>query len=201
MEPNAQRHGDRGAPGDHLHAVRGTAPIARYAMLWIGGALGAVLLGLWLVHGLDGGSARAPAHRPVDGVLASARAAGCSFARIQGPLEPSRRPPVGGDVRVRAAPDGAYAEPPPRGSLIAALAAGTVVIQYRPALAARQRTLLERLYAHDKGALILTPDATGMRPEVAVTAWRRVLTCPRVSQGTLDAIAQFRDRFRGRGPG
>ena len=38
-----------------------------------------------------------------------------------------------------------------------------------------------------------------MRAPVAATAWRRVLTCPRVDQKTIDAIAEFRDRFRGRG--
>lgn len=200
MQPNTGRHGDIGG-SRRRSGMRGSGPLALYAILWIGGAIGAALIALWGANELGGRAApRAPAHRPVDGVLASARAAGCSFRHVEGPLETVRRPPVGGDVRGFAAPDGAYAEPPARGTLVAALAAGSVAIQYRPALAARDRTLLERLYARDKGALILTPDASGMQSPVAATAWRRVLACPRVSQGTLDAIAEFRDRFRGQGP-
>jgi hypothetical protein len=180
--------------------MHGTAPVVGYAILWIGGAVAFVVLALWATNVLDGSGAHHPPHRPIDGVLASARAAGCSFTRVNGSLGTPRRPPVGGQVRVHAAPDGSYAEPPPRATLIAALAAGSVVIQYRPAIASGQRTLLERLYARDKSALILTPDRSGMTALVAATAWRRELTCPRVSQGALDAIAEFRDRFRGRGP-
>jgi hypothetical protein len=182
--------------------VRGSGPLALYAILWIGGTVGAVLLVLWVTNELGSGAVpRPPVHRPVDGVLASARVAGCSFSHVDGPLEGARRPPVGGDVRVHAASDGSYTEAPTRSSLIAALASGSVVIQYEPGLAGPARTLLEQLYARDKAALILTPDASGMQVPVAVTAWRRVLTCPRVSRTTLDAIGEFRDRFRGHGPG
>jgi hypothetical protein len=106
---------------------------------------------------------------------------------------------VAGRVHGRPAADGAYAEPPPRTTLVAALAAGSVVIQYRPGLSRHARTLVEGLYGRDRRALILTPDGSGMRAPVAATAWRRVLSCPHVDQRTIDALAEFRDRFRGRG--
>ena len=133
-------------------------------------------------------------------MLASARAAGCSFQHVDGAAARDGRPPAGGRVHGRPAPDGAYTEAPALGTLVAALAGGSVVIQYRPGLPPRERALLEGLYGRDRRALILTPDGSGMRAPVAATAWRRVLTCPRVDQRTIDAIAEFRDRFRGRGP-
>ena len=91
-DSNAHSHG--GEPG--RPRMRGTAPLVGYAILWIGGAVGVVLLALWITNALDNGTAHhPPAHRPVDGVLASARAAGCSFTHVDGPLETSRRPPWG----------------------------------------------------------------------------------------------------------
>jgi hypothetical protein len=36
---------------------------------------------------------------------------------------------------------------------------------------------------------------------VAATAWRRVLACPRIDPHVVGALAEFRDRFRGRGAG
>jgi hypothetical protein len=36
---------------------------------------------------------------------------------------------------------------------------------------------------------------------VAATAWRRILTCDRIDSRVIGAIAEFRDQFRGRGPG
>ena len=91
-------------------------------------------------------------------------------------------------------------QPPPVGSLVSALARGRVVIHYRDPLTARERALLEGFYDGDRDGLILTPDQTRMDDVVAATAWRRVLACPRIDPRVADALAEFRDRFRGRGP-
>src|SRR5918996_343034 len=132
---------------------------------------------------------------------AAARAAGCSYARVEGPAErlPSS-PPVVGDAGVRPALDAAYVQAPPVGSLVAALERGRVVIQYREPVPGRERALLERLYDVDRAAVILTPDQTDMDAVVAATAWRRVLACPRIDTRALRALGEFRDRFRGGGP-
>jgi hypothetical protein len=200
MQANLGRRGEARRSG-RLRAMRSPGPLARYAMLWIAGAVAAALAALWALGGLSSGAGRPPPqhHRPVDGVLASARAAGCSFQHVDGAAARDWRPPAGGRAHAGPAPDGAYAEAPARTTLVAALAAGTVVIQFRPGLPRRERAILERLYGRDRRALILTPDGSGMRAPVAATAWQRVLTCPRVEQKTIDAVAEFRDRFRGRG--
>ena len=144
MQANSGRQGEARRSGQ-LRAMRGPGPVARYTMLWIAGAVAAVLAALWALGGLSGGARRPPPHhhRPVHGVLASARAAGCSFQHVDGAAARDGRPPAGGRVHGRPAADGAYAEAPARGTLVAALAAGSVVIQYRPGLPRRERALLE----------------------------------------------------------
>jgi hypothetical protein len=176
-------------------------PLLRYALGWTAAATLAVLVAVLAFRGIGGGDgAPSGAPRP-DGVLASARAAGCSFRRVD---DDAHRAPTGpavaGRVDATPAPDGAYAQAPRSSELLAALADGRVVIRYRPTIPAPQRALLERLYDHDRGAVILTPEATGMDGVVAATAWRRVLTCDRVDRRVTQAIAEFRDQFRGRGP-
>ena len=124
--------------------MRGPGPVARYTMLWIAGAVAVVLVALWALGGLSGGARRPPPshHQPVEGVLASARAAGCSFQHVAGAAARDGRPPAGGRVHGRPAPDGAYTEAPALGTLVAALAGGSVVIQFRPGLPSRERALL-----------------------------------------------------------
>jgi Protein of unknown function (DUF3105) len=183
---------DMGRPG----------PLARYALVWTAAAAVVVLVTLGAIRAFDDeGRSREVQHRAPAGVLPAARAAGCSYSRIEGPAESApRSPPVAGHTRVEPALDGAYVQAPPVGSLVAALARGRVVIQYREPVAGRERALLERLYDVDRGAMILTPDQTDMDGVVAATAWRRLLACPRIDSSALRALAEFRDRFRGRGP-
>ena len=47
---------------------------------------------------------------------------------------------------------------------------------------------------------ILAPNGTRMPYALAVTAYRRLLGCPRVTPATLDAVQLFRGRFVGGGP-
>jgi Protein of unknown function (DUF3105) len=192
------RRDARCGPGRSIPELGSARPLARYTLLWSAAAAVVVLLvlgGLQALDRRDGPRAMPP---PPAGVSAAARAAGCSFARIEGPMARAPdRPPVVGAARARPALDGAYAQAPPVGSLVAALARGRVVVQYRDPLGARERALLDDFYHRDPRELILTPDQTRMDGAVAVTAWRRVLACPRIDSGVVDALAAFRDRFRG----
>jgi Protein of unknown function (DUF3105) len=201
MQKRSQSNSHGGAQRS-LPDIGRSGPLARYVLLWTAAAAVVVLVVLGVIRALDdAGRPREMEHPASAGVLATARAAGCSYARIEGPAEraPSS-PPVVGDVRVGPALDGAYVQAPPVGSLVAALERGRVVIQYREPLPARERALLERLYDIDRAAVILTPDQTGIDGVVAATAWRRVLACPRIDARALRALDAFRDRFRGRGP-
>jgi Protein of unknown function (DUF3105) len=178
-----------------------TAALARYALLWTGAAAVVVLFVIGALRAFDARDGPRIADPLPAGVIAAAREAGCSFTRVEGPAEHAPdRPPVAGEARVRPALDGAYEQPPPVGSLVAALARGRVVVQYRDPLTTRERALLDGFYERDRSGLILTPDRTRMAGDVAATAWRRVLACPRIDPRVVDALAEFRDRFRWRGP-
>ena len=193
-----ERGGSQRPPPD----IGGSGPLARYALIWTAAAAVVVLVMLGVLRALDdAGRPRDLEHAVPAGVVAAARAAGCSYARVEGPAErlPSS-PPVVGDAGVRPALDAAYVQAPPVGSLVAALERGRVVIQYREPVPGRERALLERLYDVDRAAVILTPDQTDMDGVVAATAWRRVLACPRIDTRALRALGEFRDRFRGGGP-
>lgn len=48
--------------------------------------------------------------------------------------------------------------------------------------------------------MILTPNDTGMRFEVAATAWRHRLGCTEMNDRVYDALRAFRERYRDRGP-
>jgi hypothetical protein len=195
MAPDRLQQGHR-LPG----SSRSAGPLLRYAVGWLLAAGAAVLVAVLAIRALDRGDPPRSAPMPA-GVLASARAAGCSFTRLDGPAARSPdTPTVVGRVRSSPAPDAAYAQAPRAGELLAALARGRIVIQYRPTVATEHRVLLERLYDRDRSAIILTPDTSGMEAVVTATAWRRTLACRRIDRRVLEAIAEFRDRFRGSGP-
>jgi hypothetical protein len=75
-----------------------------------------------------------------------------------------------------------------------------VVIQFREGLDGERLEALKTLQAAVPTGTIVTPNATGMRFELAVTAYRRLLGCPRFSDQALDAVQLFRGRFLGSGP-
>jgi hypothetical protein len=77
---------------------------------------------------------------------------------------------------------------------------GIVVIQYRPGLSAGLLDVLTALQSAVPKGTIVAPNATRMPYEVAATAWRRVLGCPRLDATTIDAVRLFRGRFVGSTP-
>jgi hypothetical protein len=87
------------------------------------------------------------------------------------------------------------------GALRAALRHGTVVLRYRPGLT---KELVSKLLAIQKTiprATILAPGTRRMRDAVEMTAYRRLLACPRLSTEGIDALRLFQGRYLGSGPG
>ena len=148
-----------------------------------------------------------PAQRVTD-LDAAAEAAGCrerSFPsegqdHVATPVEYRSNPPHSGDHLEIPAEDQAFTEAPQKEALVHSLEHGRIIIQFRPGTSAEVRGALKALYDEDPYHVILTPNATKMPYAVAVTAWRRTLTCEQAGPGIYDAIRAFRDSYRDRGP-
>jgi len=167
--------------------------LLRYAAAWlVAGALVAWLL----VVVLDGEeTVEVPPVREVE-LVRAVRESGCRLERAgRAPLNP----PVDGRADAPAA-SGVYDESPPPERLVGALRSGRIVIHYRPGLTAEAVETLEALQRAVPEGTLLVPNATRMPYEVAVTAYRRLLGCPRLTDATTDAIQLFRGRFLGSGP-
>jgi hypothetical protein len=108
-------------------------------------------------------------------------------------------PPTSGDHDGQQLADGAYAETPNPRNALHALEHGRIEIQYSSELSEEEQLAL-------KGAFDESPDAIAIYPNdempytVAVTAWTALLGCNSYDAAVLDAIRNFRDRYRGRGP-
>jgi hypothetical protein len=95
---------------------------------------------------------------------------------------------------------GVYERPPPASALSAAVRRGTVVVRYRPGLDDEHVDQLESMQEGVPRGTILTPGAAQMRADVTVEAYFRALTCPRLTDVSLDALRLFRGRFLGSRP-
>ena len=118
-------------------------------------------------------------------------------------------PPAGGDHDQVAAEDGVYEQAPPTETLVHALEHGRVVVWFKRRLPPATRADLKALFDSDSYQLLLTPDPTRMKYQVAATAWNRdpeplgtgrLLGCSKADDATFDALAAFRDEHRGNGP-
>jgi len=133
----------------------------------------------------------------------AARDAECVLRRDAGSSDPAAvdvmQPPTFGPPGPTAEPDVYTQSPSPR-ELVGALRRGVVVVQYRPLLSPAEIRDVRRRFADAMSETIVTPDATGMRYAVAVTAWSRLLGCPRVAREVLDVAAAFHGEYAGMGP-
>jgi Protein of unknown function (DUF3105) len=141
---------------------------------------------------------------------AAADAAGCELQldlRDEGNthIAPSKTPsydtapPTSGDHDQVPLADGAYATPPEERYFVHSMEHGRVVVAYQPSLAEEDQLALKGLVDDDPDGMVLFP-YEDMPYEVAATAWTNLLGCDSYSPEVLDAIAAFRDEFRGRGP-
>lgn len=171
--------------------------LAAYLVVWLAGA--AVVAGstLALIDGRDEETVALPPVHEIE-LAKAAQLAGCELGRS--PRDTGLNPPVDGAAGVHAAPAGFYDEAPDIGSLTAALRRGVVVIQFRDDLDDQLVEDLRTIQEAVPAGTILTPNATGMRYEVAATAYRRLLGCREFTEAAVDAIQLFRGRWIGSGP-
>lgn len=96
--------------------------------------------------------------------------------------------------------DGAYLDTPPLSRVVHALEHGRIVIHYSPDLPEADQLAIKGVFEADPSGMIMFPNPD--QPfAVAATAWRQLMGCPTYEgQATLDALRNFRDSFRGRGP-
>jgi hypothetical protein len=108
-------------------------------------------------------------------------------------------PPTSGDHDPVPQADGAYLETPDVTKTVHSLEHGRVAIQYSPALSEGEQVAV-------KGVFDASPDGSLMFPNpempyaLAATAWTNLIGCQEYSPEALLAIAEFRNRFLGKGP-
>jgi uncharacterized protein DUF3105 len=96
--------------------------------------------------------------------------------------------------------DGAYAARPELIEIVHSLEHGRIEVQYAPDLPDADQLALKGVFDDSPSGMLLFPNPD-MPFEVAATAWTQLLGCKRYEGAkTLDAIRDFRDQFRGRGP-
>ena len=109
-------------------------------------------------------------------------------------------PPTSGPHNPIPAPDGIYDLPASTTKLVHSLEHGRVIFQFVPGASPKVRGELKALVEEDPRHVILTANATQMPFEVAATAWRHYIGCPRVASATFDALRDFKIAYRDHGP-
>lgn len=204
--------------------ARATASRSRL-QLALGGLVGvaAIVVAVIVFSGPSdaGSTTKAPAGvslpaRKVTDLRAAAKLAGCSLATYpsEGREHTTRKvvyktnPPTSGPHYPVWSQDGIYPaeSTPPLGMLVHTLEHGRIDIQYRPGapkatVDALEALGSERLRSGKQGYHTLVfQNPTGMKPEVAATAWTRALSCPKMTDGVYDAVRAFRVAYTDKGP-
>ena len=158
--------------------------------------------------------------RKVEDLSPAAKAAGCTLESFKGTsrehtedlnekITYDSKPPTSGKHFATPAEDGAYDKAPNAKELVHTMEHGRIVIWFKKNLPEDERATLKALFDEDSYQMVLTPDPTGMKYEVAASAWSRdpvpngtghLLGCPKYSDEAIDAIQAFRDEYRGNGP-
>ncbi len=165
----------------------------------------------------DGGSVP---ERKIEDLAPAAKAAGCTLQSFKGKsrehtdnvdekIKYDSNPPTEGKHFAAPAEDGAYDDPPKTSELVHTLEHGRVVIWFKKSAPEDTRADLKALFDDDSYQMVLTPGPSGMKYEVAASAWSRepvpngtgrLLGCTKFNDETMDALQAFRDEHRGNGP-
>lgn len=171
--------------------------MAAYVVAWVAAA---ALVATAAAVVLDDGEPDVVSLPPVEETELdnAARAAGCELRRER--RGERLNPPVSGAPGVAPARAGVYEDAPDIGSLVSALRRGVIVIHVRGDIDDAFIEDLRSVHAAAPNGTIVTPNETGMRYEIGVTAYRRLLACERVSEASIEALLLFRGRYLGSGP-
>jgi Protein of unknown function (DUF3105) len=149
----------------------------------------------------------------------AAKKAGCELKRfkatsrqhvtdIHQKIHYSSNPPTSGSHYQVPADDGAYSKSPPVDQLVHNLEHGRIVIWFKPSLPRSARADLKAFFDEDSYQMVLTPKSD-MPYQVAASAWGRdplpngtgyLLGCRTFTPQFFDAVRDFRDAHRGKGP-
>jgi hypothetical protein len=159
-------------------------------------------------------SVKLPAQQ-IGNVNDAAKAAGCVLQHppIEGRTHVLKRltekdyktnPPTSGNHNPVYYPDGIYnpGDVPNLGKLVHPLEHGRIEIQYAPGTPKPTVNQLEALY-NQMGQgyhMLMFQNYTGMKYQVAATAWGQLLGCPKMNDKVYDAIRTFRERYVDKGP-
>jgi len=186
----------RESPSMHRPTNRTSSwPLARFAIGWL---VAGLVVAAAMIGALRGIRDRTLPPLQRTELSVAARAAGCRVERTDD--ERPGNPPSSGIAVAAPAQPGVYAHSPSGGRLLAAVRKGVIVIHYRQPLSDDDLEELRTLQEVVPVGTIVTPNATRMQPGIAAVGWRRLLSCRRLSDATVDAIRLFRARNLGRGP-
>ena len=116
------------------------------------------------------------------------------------PPDYETNPATSGDHDETPQADGAYSAPVEARHAVHSLEHGRVAIQYSSDLPEEDQLLLKGLFDESPGGMLLFPN-DDMPYDVAATAWTQLLGCKAFEgTGTIDALRNFRDVYRGQGP-
>jgi hypothetical protein len=197
------------------------------AVLALAIAAGVVVL---VVSGIGGGSGdgaegNAAIAEPVAGITLpeqqsgdldeAVKAAGCEISHppIEGRDHETKdfkasdyktNPPTSGTHYPSWYDDGVY-EPggtPNLGELVHTLEHGRIDVQYKPGTPRRTVDQLQTLLAEQESGyhMLLFQNETGMKYQVAATAWGHLLGCNQMNDKVFDALRTFRERYIDKGP-
>jgi hypothetical protein len=138
----------------------------------------------------------------------AAAAAGCKLSNppIEGrthvtkPVKYKTNPPTSGNHDPVPATDDAYGKSPGTMHLVHSLEHGRIIIQWAPSVPRRRLAQLKGLFDEDPYHLIMTPNATKMPYEVAITAWGHLAGCKRFKDEAFDVFRAFKTRYVDKAP-
>ena len=113
-------------------------------------------------------------------------------------------PPTSGNHNPTWYQDGIYepGDTPRLGMIVHPLEHGRIEVQYKPGTPKKVVDQLEALLGENDGGyhMLLFQNTTGMKPQIAATAWTHAVTCPTMNDKVFDALRTFRARYIDKGP-
>jgi hypothetical protein len=171
--------------------------LAAYIVGWLVAAAVIATLAVAALNGPEPDEVNLPPVRETN-LDTAAKAAGCRLDRAR--AGERLNPPVDGVAATAPAPPGTYDEPLASAALVAAMRRGIVVIHVRADIPQETLDAVDDLRAALPEGTIVAKNDRAMPFAVAITAYRRLLGCPRADARTFDAVRLFRGRFVGTGP-